>query len=79
MVADIYANAARIRAWNDRHHHVSMSYFLRSLVLLLTFTSATVIIVITCGFLSLYFWRQNKRADRGEILINELEGFRYTI
>ena len=40
---------------------------------------ATVVIVLTCGLLSLFFWRQNKRADRGEILINGLEGFRYTI
>jgi len=40
---------------------------------------ATVVIVLTCGALSLHFHRQNKRADRGEILINELQGFRYTI
>ncbi|KAF2167820.1 hypothetical protein M409DRAFT_65908 [Zasmidium cellare ATCC 36951] len=34
---------------------------------------------ITCATLSLYFWLQNKRADRGEIVINKLPGFRYTL
>ena len=40
---------------------------------------ATVAIMVTSGLLSIYFWRQNKKADRGEILINGLAEFRYTI
>jgi len=31
----------------------------------------------TC-ILVFYYWRQNKKADRGEIVIEGLEGFRYT-
>lgn len=25
-----------------------------------------------------YYWRQNRKADRGEIVIEGLQGFRYT-
>lgn len=35
------------------------------------------LIVSTC-LMVYYYWRQNKKADRGEIVIEGLEGFRYT-
>ncbi|PNS18134.1 hypothetical protein CAC42_3579 [Sphaceloma murrayae] len=40
---------------------------------------ATVLVIVTCVLLSVYFKFMNKKADRGEVLINGLEGFRYTI
>ncbi|KAF2219732.1 phthalate transporter [Elsinoe ampelina] len=40
---------------------------------------ATCIVIATSCLLTLYFRYMNKKADRGEVLINGLEGFRYTI
>jgi len=40
--------------------------------------SQLIIILIVVG-LSAYFWFKNKRADRGETVIEGIEGFRYTI
>lgn len=43
-----------------------------------TIVSACVIL-ITCAALSVLFWTRNKKAARGELIIEGLEGFRYTL
>lgn len=40
---------------------------------------SVVVTIVTCAVLSLVFWRRNKKADKGELLIEGLQGFRYTI
>lgn len=35
------------------------------------------LIVSTCAMV-FHYWRQNKKADRGEIVLEGMEGFRYT-
>jgi hypothetical protein len=35
------------------------------------------LIASTCAMV-FHYWRQNKKADRGEVVIEGLEGFRYT-
>ncbi|KAF2731768.1 MFS general substrate transporter [Polyplosphaeria fusca] len=35
------------------------------------------LITATCC-MTLHYWRRNKKADRGEVIIEEMEGFRYT-
>jgi hypothetical protein len=37
------------------------------------------LIIVTTLLLNLKFWLANKRADRGEKIIEGLEGFRYTL
>jgi hypothetical protein len=41
-------------------------------------TGAQFYLLISTVFMVLHYWRQNKKADRGEIIIEGLEGFRYT-
>jgi len=40
---------------------------------------ANYVVLVLCAVLSLVFWRRNKRADRGELVIEGLDGFRYTL
>jgi len=40
---------------------------------------SVVVTIVTCAVLSFVFWRRNRKADKGELLIEGLEGFRYTI
>ncbi|PGH18792.1 hypothetical protein AJ79_00205 [Helicocarpus griseus UAMH5409] len=40
--------------------------------------AAMLFMVVACAFMSVFHYVQNKRAARGEILIEGLEGFRYT-
>ncbi|EEH17271.2 hypothetical protein PABG_07358 [Paracoccidioides brasiliensis Pb03] len=40
--------------------------------------AAQLFIVVACVFMTAFHYIQNKKADRGEILIESLEGFRYT-
>lgn len=39
----------------------------------------TALLIVTLGLMSGYFYRCNKKADRGEMIIEGLEGFRYTL
>jgi hypothetical protein len=41
-------------------------------------TGAQLYLVVSTCALVFYYWRQNKKADRGEVMIEGLEGFRYT-
>lgn len=39
---------------------------------------AQLYLIVSTILLVFYYWRQNKRADRGEVVIEGLQGFRYT-
>ena len=41
-------------------------------------TGAQFFLIISTLFMVWHYWRQNKKADRGEIILEEMEGFRYT-
>jgi hypothetical protein len=41
-------------------------------------TGAQLYLVVSTFALVFHYWRQNKKADRGEIVVEGLEGFRYT-
>jgi hypothetical protein len=41
-------------------------------------TGAQIFIIIGTVFMVWHYWRMNKRADRGEVVLEEMEGFRYT-
>tara|TARA_R110002003_G_scaffold121_12_gene10737 strand:- start:3447 stop:3620 length:174 start_codon:yes stop_codon:yes gene_type:complete len=41
-------------------------------------TGAQLYLIISSCAMVFYYWTQNKKADRGEIVIEGLEGFRYT-
>lgn len=41
-------------------------------------TGAQLYLIVSSSLMTFYYWRQNKKADRGEIVIEGLEGFRYT-
>ncbi|KAH7088023.1 major facilitator superfamily domain-containing protein [Paraphoma chrysanthemicola] len=41
-------------------------------------TGAQLYLIVSSCAMVFYYWRQNKKADRGEIIIEGLEGFRYT-
>ncbi|KAM5429141.1 hypothetical protein McanCB21832_007953 [Microsporum canis] len=41
--------------------------------------TSQLILLITAAALSWYFWRSNRKADRGELVIEESPSFRYTI
>lgn len=41
-------------------------------------TGAQLFLLIGTGGMLMHYRRQNKRADRGEIVIEGLQGFRYT-
>lgn len=41
-------------------------------------TGAQLYLIVSTCLMVFYYWRQNKKADRGEIVIEGLEGFRYT-
>jgi hypothetical protein len=41
-------------------------------------TGAQLYLIVSSCAMVFYYWRQNKKADRGEIVIEGLEGFRYT-
>ena len=40
---------------------------------------ANCVVLVVCAILSVVFWRRNRKADRGELVIEGLEGFRYTL
>lgn len=41
-------------------------------------TGAQLYLIVSTVLMVLYYWRQNKKADRGELVIEGLAGFRYT-
>lgn len=41
-------------------------------------TGAQLYLIVSTVLLVLHYWRQNKKADRGELIIEGLESFRYT-
>lgn len=41
-------------------------------------TGAQLYLILSTVGLTYHYWRENKKADRGEKLIENLEGFRYT-
>ncbi|OAL49636.1 MFS general substrate transporter [Pyrenochaeta sp. DS3sAY3a] len=41
-------------------------------------TGAQLYLIVSTVLLTFYYWGRNKKADRGEIIIEELESFRYT-
>ncbi|KAH7139561.1 major facilitator superfamily domain-containing protein [Dendryphion nanum] len=41
-------------------------------------TGAQFYLIISTVFMVWHYWRKNKRADAGEIILEEMEGFRYT-
>lgn len=41
-------------------------------------TGAQLYLIMSTCLMALHYWRQNKKADRGEILIEGLTSFRYT-
>jgi hypothetical protein len=41
-------------------------------------TGAQFFIIVGTGFMVLYYWRMNKKADAGEVVLEDMEGFRYT-
>lgn len=46
---------------------------------MLTLYRCNIVTIIVCVLLTLLFRRRNKQADRGERIIEGIEGFRYTI
>jgi hypothetical protein len=41
-------------------------------------TGAQLYLAVSTISMTLYYWRQNKKADRGEVVLEGLESFRYT-
>ena len=40
---------------------------------------ANVVVILVTIVMTITFWLRNKKADRGELIIEGIEGFRYTI
>lgn len=40
---------------------------------------ANCVVLVICAVLTFVFWTRNKKADRGELVIEGLDGFRYTL